>query len=82
MPLDEINIGFAEVKLPINAKPGHSLKGGQNFGVSSLGGLFNRCIRLFEMDSYHAGDIIGLGINFIKNELFITKNGVFISSFA
>jgi hypothetical protein len=78
-PNEEICIGLAENRLPGDSRPGQSLRGGQNFGYSSQGALFNRCIKLFDLERFQAGDVVGLGVNFIKNELFVTRNGRFVS---
>ena len=54
---------------------GSSLVGGQNFGYDSAGLLLNRSVKLFELQPFGAGDTVGMGINFIKSELFFTANG-------
>ena len=73
----KIVIGFSERTLPLDQVPGQTLLGGQSFGFASNGGLYNRSVRLFQLNEYRVGDIIGMGINFIKNELFFTHNGAF-----
>jgi hypothetical protein len=75
----EVNIGLVEACFPIDQRPGQSLRGGQSFGISSRGGIYNRSLKLFDLDGFHQGDTIGLGLNIPRKELFFTKNGVFIS---
>ncbi len=56
---------------------GSATVGGQNFGYCSSGQLLNRSVKLFDLYPFGPGDTVGMGINFIKHELFYTINGSF-----
>jgi hypothetical protein len=73
----EVNVGLAEVDCPPDQRPGQTLRGGQSVGMSSLGGVFNQALRLFDLEGFGPGDTVGVGVNVPRRELFFTKNGVF-----
>src|SRR3990167_6222641 len=78
-PADDITVGLAEITLPSDQRPGLSLQGGQSFGFNSTGSIYNRNVRLFAVNSFKEGDVIGIGVNLLKKELFFTVNGAFIN---
>ena len=78
-PADDLTIGLAEQTLPSDQRPGLTLQGGQSFGFHSTGNIYNRNVRLFAVDGFKEGDVVGIGVNLFKKELFFTLNGAFIN---
>lgn len=76
----EVNIGLCEPSFSADQKPGQNVRGGQSVGMSSLGGVFNQTLRLFDLETFGPGDTVGVGVNVPRRELFFTKNGVFAGS--
>lgn len=76
----EVIVGLAMKAFLSNEKPGRTNRGGQSFGYSNNGQVATKNDNLFTIEKYDEGDIIGIGINFIRNEIFFTKNGIMSST--
>ena len=75
----EVIVGLAMKAFLSHDRPGWTNRGGQSFGYANCGQVATKNDSLFTIDRFEEGDIIGIGINFIRNEIFFTKNGVISS---
>ncbi|KRX04869.1 Concanavalin A-like lectin/glucanases superfamily [Pseudocohnilembus persalinus] len=77
----DIVIGIGPEKYPQNKQPGQSLKHGLSYGYKCNGNIIYQMKEESQnFEPFGQGDIIGCGINFLKKQLFWTKNGNLVGS--